>query len=316
MVDRRNKPMALATTPGLPPQPQVHFSHGNSRVIAVLPTGDSVEVLLYGATVTSWKDRFGTERLWRSDAAKLDGSKPVRGGIPLVFPVFGTSPDHAATAKLPQHGFARTSRWEFLGKSSSESAGASDSSVKLDFGLSSNTLDDNTKALWPYTFSIIYSVTLTPEHLGTSIVITNDGDQPIEFQVLMHTYLRISDITKIQVTGLEGSDYVDKVDAAQAKKQSGAITIAGETDRVYSPATDPTKPVIITEEGETVFNIVRDNLKDVVVWNPWTDKAAGMGDFEPKDGFKNMICIEAGSVKGWVTLDPSDAFEGAQTISD
>lgn len=118
------------------------------------------------------------------------------------------------------------------------------------------------------------------------------------------------------MTGLEDSDYVDKVDAAQAKKQSGAITIAGETDRVYSPATDPTKPVIITEEGETVFNIVRDNLKDVVVWNPWTDKAAGMGDFEPKDGFKNMICIEAGSVKGWVTLDPSDAFEGAQTISD
>ncbi|KAI1205607.1 galactose mutarotase-like protein [Annulohypoxylon truncatum] len=316
MVDRRNKPTALATTPGLPPQPQVNFSHGNSRVTAVLPAGESVEVLLYGATVISWKNRFGIEKLWLSDAAKLDGSKAVRGGIPLVFPVFGTAPDHAATSKLPQHGFARNSRWEFLGKSSSESASPSDISVKLDFGLSSATLDDQVKSLWPYTFSIIYSVTLTPENLSTSIVVTNDGDQPIEFQTLMHTYLRVEDISKVQVTGLEESDYVDKVDAAKEKKQSGAVTIAGEVDRVYTPAKGPSSPVVVAEDGETVFSIVRDNLKDVVVWNPWTDKAAGMGDFEPKDGYKNMICVEAGSVKGWITLDPSDAFEGAQTISD
>ncbi|KAI1374282.1 galactose mutarotase-like protein [Hypoxylon crocopeplum] len=316
MVDRRNKPMALATTPGLPPQPQVNFSHSNSRVSAVLPTGESVEVLLYGATVISWKNRFGIDRLWLSDAAKLDGSKAVRGGIPLVFPVFGTAPDHAATSKLPQHGFARNSRWEFLGKSSSESAGLSDSSVKLDFGLSSNTLSEEARSMWPYTFSIIYSVTLTPENLSTSIVVTNDGNQPIEFQVLMHTYLRIEDISKIQVTGLEDSDYIDKVDAAQTKKQSGAVTIAGETDRVYTPVKGPSHPVEVVEDGEAVFSIARDNLKDVVVWNPWTDKAAGMADFEPKAGFKNVLCVEAGSVNGWVTLDPSDAFEGAQTISD
>ncbi|KAI1404311.1 galactose mutarotase-like protein [Hypoxylon fuscum] len=316
MVDRRNKPMALATTPGLPPQPQVNFSHSNSRVSAVLPTRETVEILLFGATVISWKDRFGTEKLWLSDAAKLDGSKAVRGGIPLVFPVFGTSPDHASTAQLPQHGFARNSRWEFLGKSSSESAGPSDASVKLDFGLSSNTLEDSAKKLWPYTFSIIYSVTLTPESLSTSIVVTNDGDQPIEFQTLMHTYLKVDDVSKIQVKGLEDAPYVDKVDGAKTKTQEGAITITGETDRVYTPAKAPSHAIQVAEEGETVFTVVRDNLKDVVVWNPWTDKAGGMADFEPKDGFKNMICVEAGSVNGWITLDPGDAFEGAQTISD
>ncbi len=87
MVDRPNKPTALATTPGLPPQPQVNFSPDNSRVSASLPTGESVDILLYGATVISWKDRAGNEKLWLSDAAKLDGSKAVRGGIPLVFPV-------------------------------------------------------------------------------------------------------------------------------------------------------------------------------------------------------------------------------------
>jgi len=87
MVGKGNKPTALASTPGLAPQPQVTFSDDNSRVTAVLPTGETVEVLLYGATVISWKDKNGAEKLWLSEGAKLDGSKAVRGGIPLVFPV-------------------------------------------------------------------------------------------------------------------------------------------------------------------------------------------------------------------------------------
>lgn len=45
-----------------------------------------MEVLLYGATIISWKSG-GEEKLWLSSGAKLDGSKAVRGGIPLVFPV-------------------------------------------------------------------------------------------------------------------------------------------------------------------------------------------------------------------------------------
>lgn len=73
--------------------------------------------------------------------------------------------------------------------------------------------------------------------------------------------------------------------------------------------------MIVNEGGQTAFSVVRDNLNDVVVWNPWTDKAAGMGDFAPKDGFKHMVCVEAGSVSAWQTLEPGDAFEGAQTIT-
>jgi glucose-6-phosphate 1-epimerase len=87
MVDRPNKPSALSRTPGMAPQAQVNITHGQGRVTAVLPTGESVEILLYGATVISWKDKNGREKLWLSEASKLDGSKAVRGGIPLVFPV-------------------------------------------------------------------------------------------------------------------------------------------------------------------------------------------------------------------------------------
>lgn len=86
-MDRPRKPSALASMPGMPPQAQVSITHDNARVSASLPSGESVEVLLYGATVVGWKDAAGSDKLWLSDKAVLDGSKAVRGGIPLVFPV-------------------------------------------------------------------------------------------------------------------------------------------------------------------------------------------------------------------------------------
>ncbi|KAM5343045.1 hypothetical protein ACJ41O_014011 [Fusarium nematophilum] len=312
MVDRPNKPSALASTPAAPPQPAVNITHDHSRVSAVLPTGESVEVLLHGATVISWKDPKGEEKLWVSEAAALDGSAPVRGGIPIVFPVFGTAPDHEATSKLPQHGFVRNSRWEFLGKSTSE---GSSESVKLDFGLSSESISDDFKALWPYKFALIYSVSLDKDALNTTLVITNDGDVPFEFQTLLHTYFKISDISSIEVTGLEDATYIDKLADLKEETQSAAVAFSGETDRIYTPANGPTHPVVVSEAGAPRFRIVRDNLDQVVVWNPWVDKAAGIKDFEPKDGWKNMLCVEPGSVKGWQKLEKGDAFEAAQTIS-
>ncbi|PNY20474.1 Glucose-6-phosphate 1-epimerase [Tolypocladium capitatum] len=313
MVDRPNKPSALAATPGLPPQAQVTISHGNSRVTATLPTGESVEVLLFGATVLSWKDGAGDEKLWLSEGSKLDGSKGVRGGIPIVFPIFGPpDPNHEATSKLLQHGFARTARWEFLGKSTSE---GSSSSVKLDFGLSSDNIDEATRILWPYNFGLLYSVTLEYGSLNTTLVVTNEGDEPFEIQTLLHTYFRVKDVSSVQVTGLEDSPYSDKADGMKAKTQaSSPVTFSGETDRVYTPTKGPGHPVVISDGGKPSFRIVRDNLDQVVVWNPWTDKAEGMSDFTPKDGYKNMVCVEAGSVQGWQKLEKGDAFEGAQTI--
>ncbi|KAK0669380.1 galactose mutarotase-like domain-containing protein [Cercophora samala] len=317
MVERPNKPSSLVATPGLPPQPTVSFSDDNSLVTATLPTGESITVLLYGATVISWKDSSSSEKLWLSSAAKLDGSKPVRGGIPLVFPVFGPPPsDHAQTSSLPQHGFARTSRWEFLGKSTSESSGnqqTGDLSVKLDFGLSSAAggLDPKGKEAWGYKFNLIYSVTLNRRDLTTSLVVTNDDERVFDCQVLMHTYLRVNDITNVSISGLDNSSYIDKVDAASTKTQSGEIRIEGETDRVYTAD----GPVTVSEGGKTLYTVTRDNLSNVVVWNPWIEKAQGMGDFEPKDGYKEMLCVEPGSVGGWQTLEKGDAFEGAQTIT-
>jgi glucose-6-phosphate 1-epimerase len=39
-----------------------------------------------------------------------------------------------------------------------------------------------------------------------------------------------------------------------------------------------------------------------------------MADFGPDEAYKNMICVEAGSVSGWQTLEAGEAWEGAQSI--
>ena len=85
-MERSKKPAAIPVSPTIP-TPQVSISQDNSRVTASLPTGENIEVLLHGATVISWKSASGEDNLFLSSKAILDGSKPVRGGIPLIFPV-------------------------------------------------------------------------------------------------------------------------------------------------------------------------------------------------------------------------------------
>jgi glucose-6-phosphate 1-epimerase len=85
-MERAKKPSGIAVSQPAP-APTIDFSTDNTKVFAKLPSGETVTILLYGATVISWKSAGGEENLWLSEKALLDGSKAVRGGIPVVFPV-------------------------------------------------------------------------------------------------------------------------------------------------------------------------------------------------------------------------------------
>lgn len=332
MVERAKRPSTISAAPTAP-QPHVDIS--DDRVIASLPTGESVEILLHGATVISWKSG-GQEHLWLSHKAVLNGSKPVRGGIPVVFPVFGPPPpDNHPTSSLSQHGFARNVRWEFLGRSTSESnsllqksdegreaggdgkqsadSNTDDVCVKLDFGLYASSLTPEVRKAWPYDFGLVYSVTLARDGLQTIMNVRNEGEESFDFQLLLHTYLRVKDISTVSVTGLLGATYVDKVLNATTHTDSASqLRIEGEIDRVYKRLKQDTTSVL--ESGKPRFDVIRDNLDDTVIWNPWSAKAAAMSDFEPKDGWTNMLCVEVGSVDGWQKLEPGDTYECGQVI--
>ena len=63
-------------------------------------SGATSEVYLYGGCVTSYCDGDGTEFIAVRPDAKMDGSKPISGGLSHCWPQFGPG-------EIQQHGFAR-----------------------------------------------------------------------------------------------------------------------------------------------------------------------------------------------------------------
>ncbi|KAJ2084326.1 GPI inositol deacylase [Coemansia sp. RSA 988] len=272
---------------------KINGSDGSlERIILKGQSKSSVEIYIYGATVTSWKSR-GQERLFLSSKAKLDGTKAIRGGIPLVFPQFGPG-------ELPQHGFARTRKWEFL------DAFEHGESMVAQFQLTEN--EDTLASKWPYKFILHYTVALTATTLSTIIKYENTDTREFSFTSLMHTYFRVPDIFNTVVTGLAGSIYANKITGTNnIDEDRENVTVAENEDRVYAnvPGT------VSVKYGDQQVSIRRFHFEDVVLWNPWSEKAAEMSDFGDSE-YKNMICVEPGTVSNRITLRPGQTF-GALT---
>jgi glucose-6-phosphate 1-epimerase len=121
------------------------------------------------------------------------------------------------------------------------------------------------------------------------------------------------DISQTHLTGLSSTPYHDKLLPQNplliSPPSLAPLTVTSETDRIYHPS-DRTSPITIHTPSPHL-ELIRENLPDVVVWNPWGEKASKMADFEPKaDGWRRMLCVEAGSVGGWVKLEGGEAWEG------
>jgi D-hexose-6-phosphate mutarotase len=117
-----------------------------------------------------------------SEEARRDGSKAIRGGIPICFPIFGTK----ETIHLPQHGFARSSYWEYLGIITDNN-----NEVSVRLGLMDTQLPSEVRKVWPHSFRLVYTVILTEKSLKTFCNLKNEGEDTFEFNILLHTYFRV-----------------------------------------------------------------------------------------------------------------------------
>lgn len=79
---------------------------GDITTITHTASGASAKIHALGATVISFKSANGRENLFVSKKAVYDGSKAIRGGIPICFPIFGpptgesTMPQHVSPLRL------------------------------------------------------------------------------------------------------------------------------------------------------------------------------------------------------------------------
>lgn len=278
-----------------------------SKIIVTHPndSNTSITILKYGCTILSCKLK-GEEQLWLSDAARLDGSRPVRGGIPLVFPVFDWNKTDPLLSKLPQHGLVRSCNWEFLGKVDGTAA-------TVQFGLNPKIAEPLTK-LWPGQYKLVLTIELELDHFKTEIQVENTSNsEPLEFNWLFHTYLRLNDLDNTTVANLKGAHVRDILTETHFVDENPVIRIHKETYDSYEKV--DTKSIVQVIDGETeIHSLERENLPDIVVWHPWTEKPTKIDDFEPKSGYKNMICIQAGHVTDLVTLKPGQKWIASQTL--
>ena len=236
----------------------------------------SAELYLFGATVTHFQAKHKPPTLFLSKTSFFQTGKAIRGGIPVIFPWFGPHPTDKA---LGQHGFVRTMEWEVSDTASNDNGSAM---LELECRSTPETLK-----VWPYEFYVRYTI-VVGDTLDLMFEVHNPSTAPFTFDEALHTYFNVPDIGKTEVLGLEGTEFIDKVDGGKRKKQQGPVVFAGETDRVY--VNTPTTCVIQCA-GQKVASVSKQNSLATVVWNPGREKGNALADLGG-DQWPTFVCVE------------------------
>lgn len=254
--------------------------------------GATALVALHGGQLLSWVPADGRERLFLSDRAVFDGSAPIRGGIPVVFPQFGER------GALRKHGFARDRAWTFEGQDGDDAV----------FALAG----DGGDADWPHPFRLRLRVGLSAERLTLALEVENTGAAAFAFTAALHAYLRVDDIALVAIEGLQGCDFEDSAAGGTLHRQHDYyVAFEGEVldtgiDRIYSDVVAPLALI----DGNHRLDIEQDGFGDTVVWNPGQYLCARIGDLAPDD-WRCFACVEAGQVLQAAVLAPGERWSGS-----
>jgi glucose-6-phosphate 1-epimerase len=296
LFDSRRRQKVATLSKWLEGRPTVGGAEGSSTSDSILTndegleyiklvhpeTGASSEIYLLGGVVTSYIND-GTEFIAVRSDAKMDGSKPISGGLSHCWPQFGPG-------AIQQHGFARNLPWAV--KSQTET------SVELELAPS-----DYTKEMWDKEFLCTFSVNLEDDQLSTKMMVENKGEEAFDFQAALHSYFTVSSLDKLEIAGsFAGKEFLNKMVGDGGEMQTEdreAITIAEEYDRVYKGVNDPVLKDSGTGKALAVLNTA--GWEDTVLWSPFGNE--GMG-------YNNFVCVES------VKFDPVTLDGGASWVGD
>ncbi len=270
---------------------------------AVIETEEAeAEIYLQGAHLTRWVPRGHRPVLFTSQHSAFQLGKAIRGGVPVIFPWFGP---RSGGRPGGMHGFARISEWT-LDSGELRADGAFEVRLSLRPSVA-------TKALGFDCFELRFRAAIGAR-LEMELETRNLGAAPLEFEEALHTYFAVGGIRHVTVRGLEGTEYIDKVDNFARKRQgSAALQFTGETDCVF----------VNTEAAcrieDRVWNrcivVEKSGSRTTVVWNPWVEKTKTLADMGP-DEWQGMICVEtANAGENAVRIEPGESGTMAATLS-
>lgn len=197
---------------------------------------------------------------------------------------------------MPFHGVARTNLWDW-------------SVLEYDGnGLRVHLIPQH--ALWP---GLEPEIQIRVEDLKLNISLSthSTGDQPVRFTQALHTYLAVGNVRQIDVLGLEGCEFLDKLRDFTRDTQSGNVNFGSSVDRIYAHG-DTVE--IIDPVWQRRLSIAKAGSGSTVVWNPG-DAAAEMTDVGPLQQTE-FVCVEAANTRlDRVSLAPGESCRLSTTIS-
>ncbi len=238
--------------------------------------GAEAIVTLYGAHLISWKTADGRQRLFCSARSALDGSRAIRGGVPVIFPQF------AERGSGMRHGFARVSTWRLA------DSGAGFAS----FRLAPAQLAPAIQQAWPHGFELELRVQVEGAALSLALEVRNTGTAPFAFSSALHTYFLVDAIDAITIAGV----------------QDGLLRIDDKHDHIYNGIATP----ITLAQASGVLALTQSGFGDAVVWNPGALDTVALADMED-DEYLRFVCIEPAQIAP-VSLAPGAAWLGEHQV--
>jgi glucose-6-phosphate 1-epimerase len=231
------------------PNDDVNENDADKNILTLTHEESSCRIHLFGATVLSFNDH-----LFCSKHAHFDGSKPIRGGIPIVFPIFGP-PSQKST--MPQHGFARCNYWTLTDVIQEEHACVARLCLALTDVVhgrgANNPWSIEQAALDQTDCRLEYKVRLEKQRLTCALTVLNTGASSFAFNSLLHTYLHVP-ARNTTVRGLGGYSKLNQLCReadAVTQPYDEPIAVLPEMDAVYThPDHHPTAHIYVGEHLE------------------------------------------------------------------
>ncbi|EPJ44531.1 MAG: hypothetical protein OFPII_34040 [Osedax symbiont Rs1] len=233
-----------------------------------------------------------------------DKIKPMRGGVPLCWPWFGL---HQQDSTQPQHGVARISQWQLtshtLNDSVSDAAVFSFTPVSLEPFLLGEKSSPTTE------FALQFEISVAENYLQMRLITNNIGDRPQQLTQAIHSYFLVGDCAQLQIKGLSGCDYFDKLDNNILKRQTAELDHIGAIDNIYQHTGQVT---IVDPLLQREIQISKKYSGSTIVWNP----GAEAKKIDILEGGKRFICVEAGNtVFEKLLVNPGESVEIVQEIT-
>lgn len=263
---------------------------GGTRRATICSSEAEASIYFQGAHVTEWVPKSHKPVLFVSRKSLFVPGKPIRGGVPVIWPWFGP---RGGGLPGPAHGFARTSDWTL------ESVQQNNGTITLHFVFVPN---EAARSFGFPAFRLDYRVSIGST-LELALETHNRSGEPLTYEEALHSYFAIGDIESISISGLEGTTYVDKTDNLRRKQQDDqTIRIAKETDQVH--LNTGAACVIHDHAWDRRIIVEKSGSASTVVWNPWIEKTKTLSDMA-LDDWRKMVCMEsANALDNAVTLAP------------